>query len=156
MRNQEGAPLAPDIFYLSKIFSLKKQLEAFDILQAPRPTHDERLWLVGFLRYVGYTRHEVFEIIDQHCAWSDYNPTITNYQIATVYNNHHTTESHEVHTHRRRARKWDLSKLEVYRIQLARTAAAHRSLERENKKAGVIVYSSPGEFKPSTLAGDFK
>jgi hypothetical protein len=44
---EQGASQAP-IFYLNKIYSIKKQLQVFDILQAIRPTHEERLWLAGF------------------------------------------------------------------------------------------------------------
>jgi len=152
---KEGAKPS-NIFFLDKIFSLRKQLQVFDILQAPRPTHEERLWLVGFLKYVGYSQLQVFDIVDKHGQWSDYNATITDYQIATVFNSHHTPGNHETHRAHRRARKWDLPRLEVRRIQVARSDAMNRSLDQELKKLGVVVYEHTGTSNAGTLAGDFK
>ena len=55
MKEQEGAPPAPGFCFLHKIYSIKKQLEIFDILQATHPTHQERLWFVGFLKYTDHS-----------------------------------------------------------------------------------------------------
>jgi len=100
--------------YLNKINSDKKAIECAGVLDASHPTHSERLWLVGFLRYVGYTTIEVTDIIHDNCQWSDYNAAITSYQVGTVYHQKpQRTQNHSI----RKTRKWDLSPVEVLRIR---------------------------------------
>lgn len=150
--NLEGAPLAPSFYYLHKIQSIKKQLEIFDILQAIRPTHNERLFLSGFLKYVGYSCKETIKIIDEHCEWSDYNQDFTAYQVAKVYKQPHRTGNT---TGKRRVRKWDLLPTEAYRIKLARSAESHRELERWMRENNVPVYDAAPEleFDAAKLGG---
>jgi len=100
--------------YLNKINSDKKAIECANILEAGHPTHSERLWLVGFLRYVGYTTIEVTDIIHDNCQWSDYNAAITSYQVGTVY---HQKPQRTQNFSTPRPRKWDLSPLEVLKIR---------------------------------------
>ena len=71
--------------YLNKINSDKKALEVAAILVACHPTHAQRLWLVGFLKFCGYSMPEVLDIIREHCHWSDYNDRVTSYQIGTIF-----------------------------------------------------------------------
>ena len=150
-KKEEGALTAPDIFYLDKVISIKKQLQVFDILQAIHPTHEERLWLAGFLKYAGYSYEEVFQIIDQHSDWTRYDPKITRYQLSTVFNNHPASS----HYTKRRMRKWDLSPAEKWRCNLARTSEMNRRLTSWLKENDIPIYETPGTedmpFKPETL-----
>ena len=151
----KGASQAPDIFYLDKIFSIKKQLQVFDILQAIHPTHEERLWMVGFLKYMGYTCEEVIQIIDQHSDWTRYDPEITRYQVGTVFNNHRVPGARSSPNTKRRKRKWDLSPAEVWRINLSRTSQMDRKLTEFLKENDIPLYECPHckslPFKPETL-----
>jgi hypothetical protein len=45
--------------YLNKVKSDKKALEISGILKACRPTHPQRLWLVGFLKFAGYQTADI-------------------------------------------------------------------------------------------------
>jgi len=143
------------VFYLDKIYSIKKQLQVHDILMHFGPTHEERLWMVGFLKYVGYTQREVIGIIHQHCLWQDYDPGITAYQVATVFNNHGAPGTPPNNKSKRRKRKWDLSPVEAQRINLARTSEMDRRLTTWMKENDIPAYEIPGteemEFKPETL-----
>ena len=154
MNENDGASQAPNIFYLDKIYSIKKQLQVFDILQAIHPTHSERLFLVGFLKYAGYSCDEVCDIIDKHCEWSDYNHDISAYQVATVFGQPHRTGNGNGNggTHRR-ARKWQLTPAEEYRCKYYRTLASHRELQRFARENGVPVYDSAPEleFNPTKM-----
>jgi hypothetical protein len=148
-----GASQAPNIFYLDKIISLKKQLQVHDILMHFGPTHEERLWLVGFLKYAGYKYKEVLDILDQHCQWSDYNADTTAYQVATIFKQGYRGVNGSSHI--RRKRKWDLSELEVWRINLARTSEMNRRLTAWMKENDTPILESPHcqslPFKPETL-----
>jgi hypothetical protein len=57
--------------YLNKVNSDKKAIELAAVLEACRPTHAERLWLVGFLKFCKYSMPEVIDIIQEHCQWSN-------------------------------------------------------------------------------------
>jgi len=153
--DKEVPRVASDIFYVDKIRSIKKQLQVHDILMHFGPTHEERLWLVGFLKYVGYTQREVLNIVAEHCLWSDYNPDITGYQVATVFGQGHRSSSSHDNKSKRIKRKWDLSPVEVWRINLARTAEMDRRLTAWTKENDLPAYEIPGteemEFKPETL-----
>lgn len=131
--------------YLDKIKSQKKKFEVFDILQAMNPTHHERLWLVGFLKFVGYSSWEVCAIIDDHSAWTDYNAEITSYQVATIFK----AKPQKTHsTAKRRSRKWDLLPAEEYRIKFYRSIENHRRTVEILKANGKPVYCE-GSFNPS-------
>jgi hypothetical protein len=71
--------------YLNEIKSDKKALELADILEAIHPTHAERLWLVGFLKFAGYSMPEVLDIIREHNHWCDYDARNTAYQVGTSF-----------------------------------------------------------------------
>ena len=146
----QGAPPTPSFCFLHKIKTIKKQLEIFDILQAIRPTHAERLWLTGFLKYVDYSYEETIKIIADHCEWSDYNQDFTAYQVAKVYKQPHRTGNN---TGKPRVRKWQLTPTEAYRIKLVRSAEAHRELEKWMRANGVPVYDAAPElpFDPTKM-----
>lgn len=149
----EGLSSAPGFCFLDKIYSIKKQLQIFDILQTIRPLHPERLWLAGFLKYVGYSYDEAINIIDQHNEWSDYDADYTAYQVATVYKQPH----HEGPTSsKRRVRKWNLTPVEEYRIKLARSAESHRRNEEWMKENNIPIYDACPElsFNPALLGDD--
>lgn len=149
--SKEGQAPPPSFAYLHKIYSIKKQLQIFDILQALHPTHAERLWLVGFLKYTEYSYQEVIDIIRDHGEWGDYDEEYTAYQVATIYKLPHQEANRN--TNKRRVRKWDLTPTEVYRIQLARSAESHRELTKWMEENDVQVYdAAPGlEFDPTKM-----
>ena len=117
--------------YLNKINSDKKAMECANILEAVRPSHFERLWLVGFLRYVSYSLSEVLEILQEHAQWADYDQNITSYQVGTVFHQKpQRTQSHSAP----RARKWALTDLEVLRIRYQRSVGLSKILCEEQKR----------------------
>ncbi|MEA1957562.1 MAG: hypothetical protein U9N01_04325 [Euryarchaeota archaeon] len=123
--------------YLNKINSDKKAIECAAILDAGHPTHAERLWLVGFLKFIGYSMDEVINIIQEHCQWADFNERLTSYQVGTIYGRHpQSTMNHGPS----RARKWDLSPVEVLRIRRQRSIALSKQLCEEHKQ---IPYPHP-------------
>ena len=148
----KGASKPPSFYYLHKIQTIKKQLEIFDILQAIRPTHAERLWLSGFLKYAGYSYEETLKIIANHCEWSDYNQDFTAYQVAKVYKQPHRTGNN---TGKRRVRKWNLTPAEEYRSKYYRSMEAHRELEKWMQENDVPVYDAAPEleFDAAKLGG---
>ncbi len=58
-----------------------KQIEA--ILQNPKPTNNQRCFLVGRLgcEQVGYSEEEILEIIEEHNLWLDYSRRKTEYHV---------------------------------------------------------------------------
>jgi len=156
MNNANAGALKPPAFaYLDKIYSTKKQLQMFDILEAIHPTHAERLFMSGFLEYVGYSYDETFKIIDEHCQWEDYDSSITAYQLSTVYKRpylpHNGNKGNNVS--KPRVRKWQLTPTEAYRIKLARSAESHRELTKWAKENDVPIYDCCPElpFNPALL-----
>ena len=155
-KGQVPPPPPPSFCYLDKIYSINKQLQIFDILQAIHPTHSERLWLAGFLKYSGHSYDETIKIIDEHCEWSDYNQDFTAYQVSKVFKQPHRISSNT--STKRRVRKWDLLPTEEYRIKLARSTESHRELIKWMEENGVPIYdAAPGlEFDAAKLGGQEK
>ena len=115
--------------YLNKVNSDKKAISCSEILHAVRPTHPQRLWLVGFLKFCSYSMPEVQDIIREHCHWSDYNERVTAYQVATVFRQRPLrTQSHITS----KPRKWDLSPLEVLRTRRQRSISLSKLLCEES------------------------
>jgi len=136
--------------YLNKINSDKKAMECADILEAGHPTHSERLWLVGFLKFCRYTMIEVIDIIREHAQWADYNEQKTSYQVGTVYHQRPQRTQNKI---TRRVRKWDLTPLEVLKIRYQHSIALSRCLCEELRDKNICFphperLSSP-EFNPS-------
>lgn len=129
--------------YLNKVNSDKKAIECGNVLEAFHPTHSERLWLCGFLKYVGYSVIDVLDIIREHAQWADYNQRTTAYQVGTIFHqrpqqakNHHNTKS----------RKWDLTPVEVLRIRRQKSISLSKLLCEESKAI---------EFPHPERLGDF-
>jgi len=138
----EGVQPTPSFNFLHKIYSIKKRLDLFDILQAIHPTHSERLYLAGFLKYAGYSYDEAFKIIDEHAQWEDYDPKITAYQLSSVFKQSHRSAQHQEAHSKRRVRKWQLSPAEEYRCKYYRSMEAHRELEKWMQENGVPTYDA--------------
>jgi len=129
--------------FLDKVHSIVKRAQLTDILFAPHPTHEERLWLAGFLKYAGYTVEEVCKIIDQQCEWQDYKPSITAYQVESVFRAPHRDRARVSAPVRRKRRKWQLTAMETLRVKIARSAAANQKIERYLKERGITVWTTP-------------
>ncbi|HYN44416.1 MAG TPA: hypothetical protein VER35_00295 [Candidatus Limnocylindrales bacterium] len=69
---------------LDKIFSDRKREDVFSVLHAVHPSHKQRLWLVGFLDYVGYDLREILGIIASENRWRGYDREKTAYQAFSV------------------------------------------------------------------------
>jgi len=69
---------------LDKILSDRKREEVLNVLHSVHPTHKQRLWLVGFLDYVGYNLREILRIIDSENHWKGYDREKTAYQASSV------------------------------------------------------------------------
>jgi len=138
---------------LALIRSDRKRAEILEILHAANPTHAERLWFAGFLKFAGYSCEDVCEIIDQGCEWVDYDARTTAYQVGTVFHQPHRSSS-GLRT-RKRERKPVLSPLQTYRIICARTSDANRQITEVLTKLGAPIYESPHgiglPFRPETL-----
>jgi hypothetical protein len=116
--------------YLSKVKSDKKALEVAAILDACHPTHSERLWLAGFLKFCGYFMPEVLDIIREHAQWADYDERITTYQVGTIFHQRpQRTQNHTI----QKARKWDLTPVEVLRIRRQKSVSLSKLLCEESK-----------------------
>ena len=81
-----------------KLMPEKRYNEVMNILQKEEPTHYERLWVVGYLKWLGFTADEIMEIIDNHNNWLDYDRNITWYQICSVFK----TKTNMAHTIKQR------------------------------------------------------
>lgn len=115
--------------YLNKVNSDKKAIDCESILHAVRPTHPQRLWLVGFLKFCGYSMTEVLDIIRDHCEWSDYKEQTTAYQVGTVFHQRpQRTQSRQT----RQVRKWELTPVEVLRIRRQKSIALSKLLCEES------------------------
>ena len=118
--------------YLNKVNSDKKALECAAILEAGHPTHSERLWLVGFLKFCGYDMSVVQDIIREHCQWADYNERITSYQVSTVFRQRQVGTSCHKYRTTPRVRKWDLTPVEVLRIRRQHSISLSKQLCEES------------------------
>jgi len=76
---------------LSKVRSEEKRAELFNILHSEDPDHYSRLWLVGFLKFVGYSLYEVCAIIESEACWRDYDARMTWCQVKGMFNRHNNT-----------------------------------------------------------------
>jgi hypothetical protein len=74
---------------LYKVWSIKKKNELFKVLQNPNASHFERLWLVGFLKWVKYGYKDILNIIHNLNEWSDYDSNITKIQVHSVFYSSH-------------------------------------------------------------------
>lgn len=70
---------------LSKVRSFEKRQELFNILHSEDAGHYERLYLAGFLKFVGYSLEEICALIDKEASWKDYDRTMTYCQVRSVF-----------------------------------------------------------------------
>jgi len=112
-----------------KLMPEKRYNEVMNILQKEEPTHYERVWLVGYLKWLGFDAEEVMEIIDNHNNWLDYDRNITWYQICSVFktktNMPHTMRHKKLH----RREKIDLPPLSERQQKELQRAANWRADE---------------------------
>lgn len=69
---------------LDNILSDRKREDVLNVLHSVHPTHKQRLWLVGFLDYVGYNLREILGIIASENRWKGYDKDKTAYQASSV------------------------------------------------------------------------
>jgi hypothetical protein len=74
---------------LHRVWSPKKKNELFKVLQNPNASHFERLWLVGFLKWVKYGYKDILNIIHALNEWRDYDSHITKIQVHSVFYSSH-------------------------------------------------------------------
>ena len=123
--------------YLNKINSDKKAIECANIIEAGHPVHSERLWVVGFLKFCGYSMPEVLDIIREHSEWADFDEKITAYQVGTIFHQKpQLTQNHQT----RKVRKCALSKLEILRIRRQHSISLSKVLCEESN---AIEYPHP-------------
>ena len=130
--NKENSVRGSVPLYLNKINSDKKAIECANIIEASHPTHSERLWLAGFMKFAGYSMPEVLDIIREHAQWADYKPRTTAYQVGTIFRHRQVgTHNHKYRT-TPRVRKWDLTPVEVLRIRRQISISLSNLLCEEN------------------------
>ena len=147
MNVNEGISTLP--LFLNKINSDKKAIECANTLEACHPTHAQRLWLAGFLKFCGYSMAEVLDIIREQCHWSDYNERITAQQVASVFHQRPQRTQNHCNT---RPRKWDLSPLDVLKIRYQRSVTLSGILCEENKSNTTFPHPErlvDSKFNPS-------
>lgn len=83
---------------LAKVKYQTKKDRIVSILENPKPVaiNDDsikngRLWLVGFLNYIGYSETEILNIIKIHNKWEDYKEEETKRQVHWLVTRHITT-----------------------------------------------------------------
>jgi len=69
----------------SKIYSEKHKEKCFSILHNRTAKHFQRIWLVGFLKWITYSDHEICNIIHNHNRWSDYDKIITTKMVHSIH-----------------------------------------------------------------------
>ena len=71
--------------YLNKVNSDKKAIVCGILLGKEHPTPSELLWLIKFLKFVGYSKSEIQGIIREHARWSDYSGRVASRQVEKVF-----------------------------------------------------------------------
>jgi hypothetical protein len=69
---------------LDKVKSDRKRNEILRILYDPYPEHFQKVWLVGFLHWVGYDRNEIIGIIKNLNRWVKFDLKVTSYMVDSV------------------------------------------------------------------------
>jgi DNA primase large subunit len=144
--------ILPFPLFLNKVVSDKKALEVAAILDACHPTHSERLWLVGFLKFCGYSMIEVLDLIREHAQWGDYNERTTAYQVGTVFRQRKIGTTYPKYRMDSRPRKWDLTPVEVLRIKRQRSIDLSKLLCEESN---AIEFPHPERLGNFNSWGEF-
>lgn len=66
------------------IKSDRKRRKVLKILRDSDPDHNDRLWLAGFLNYIGLNQSGIINVITQFNHWSDYDKGTTRNQVKSV------------------------------------------------------------------------
>ena len=110
--------------------------EITSILRKCEATHSERIWAVGFLKWIGFTAEEVMRIIDKNNQWHNYNADLSWYQICSIFK----IKAHLPRgTRRRKARKHELPSLST--AQQKRIQRAIDMMDREKWHDGLVKES---------------
>jgi len=80
MKEKNTIPL-----YLNKVNSDKKAVECSIIFEKAYPTPSELSWLIKFLKFVGYSKTELQNIICKHAQWSDYSEAGSSSILITIF-----------------------------------------------------------------------
>lgn len=70
---------------LSKVRADEKRQDILNVLHSVDASHYERLWMVGFLRFVGYDEVDILDIIHKGTSWADYDPKMTQRQVTSIF-----------------------------------------------------------------------
>lgn len=73
---------------LDRIRSPEKLQELLNVLHSEEPGANSRLWLAGFLKFVGYSLEEICDIIDKEAAWCHYDAFVTYNQVRSLFRRH--------------------------------------------------------------------
>lgn len=69
---------------LNRIFSEKKRNQIFEILHDTNFTHNQFLWLCGFLLHTGYSEGDIFHIIKRLNKWDKFDSKEVRYQLRNL------------------------------------------------------------------------
>jgi hypothetical protein len=70
---------------IDRIISQAKRDDVLGILHSHHPPHAKRLWLVGFLKYAGYSEADIYIIIQDENNWDNFDQAYARYQISSVF-----------------------------------------------------------------------
>lgn len=70
---------------LSKVYSFERRQDIYNILHSEKPDHYSRLWLVGFMKFCGYSINEICSIIRYEASWANYDDRKTWCQVNSVF-----------------------------------------------------------------------
>jgi len=73
---------------LDRVRSPEKLQNLLNVLHSEDPDANSRLWLAGFLKFVGYSLDEICIIIDKEAAWSNYDAFVTYNQVRSIFRRH--------------------------------------------------------------------
>ena len=76
--------------YLNKIVSDKKAIECAAIFNKVVPTPSELRWLLKFLKFAGYSKVDVQDIMRKYAQWSDYGERVASHQLEAIFYDAHT------------------------------------------------------------------
>jgi len=69
---------------LEKVYKKNMRERINDILENPDPGHYQKLWMVGFLKFCGYTDQEIVDLIMNESAWEKLDERKTFCQVRSV------------------------------------------------------------------------
>jgi len=70
---------------LNKIYSQKKRADVLRVLKDRHAHHNERLWMVGFLKFAGFSADEAMSVISRGNAWENFNPQTSAKQVESIF-----------------------------------------------------------------------